>query len=89
MGLLDQTPAQKARQRDQDLGRINPALVCPHCQMKGQVRTHMVERKRGISGGKATAAVLTLGWSMLATGLSRKETVTQATCDACHSQWEF
>jgi hypothetical protein len=33
--------------------------------------------------------VLTAGISILATGLSRKETVTQATCTNCKSQWTF
>jgi len=80
---------QQLRDRDRAFGPINPALVCPHCQTKGSVRTQQANRKKGVSGGKAAAAVLTLGWSLLATGLSRKETVTACTCDQCHSQWEF
>ena len=64
-------------------------IICPHCQIRGSVRTAKVKRKRGVSGGKATAAVLTLGWSMLATGLSRKEMVTHAACGNCGSEWDF
>jgi hypothetical protein len=48
-----------------------------------------VKVKRGISGGKATGAVLTGGVSMLATGLSRKEAATKATCGNCGSRWVF
>jgi len=70
-------------------GPIKPAYICPHCQTKGSVRTMPVKRKQGISGAKATGAVLTLGVSMLATGLSRKETMTQAHCDNCNSTWDF
>lgn len=70
-------------------GPANPALVCPHCQTKGSVHTKSVRQKKGVSGGKATAAIFTGGLSLLATGLSRKERVTQAHCDACNSTWVF
>lgn len=70
-------------------GKINPVMVCPHCQTKGKVRTKSIEKKVGISGGKATAAVLTAGWSLPATGLSRTEGVTQAHCDECNNTWSF
>ena len=69
--------------------RQSAALVCPHCQSEGTVRTKQVMQKRGISGGKATAAVLTGGVSLLATGLSRKETCTEAHCSRCGSTWRF
>ena len=62
-------------------------MVCPHCQVLGQVHTKRVKVKRGISGGKATGAVLTAGFSILATGLSRKEAATQATCNNCRVTW--
>lgn len=71
------------------LGPIRPQVICPHCQVKGHVRGKAVTDKKGVSGGKATAAVLTAGVSMLATGLSRKEAATAATCDNCQSTWRF
>jgi hypothetical protein len=71
------------------MGDINPELVCPHCQVKGQVRTMQVKRKKGVSGGKAAGALLTGGLSLLATGLSRKEKVTQAHCDNCNMTWDI
>jgi hypothetical protein len=70
-------------------GVVNPALVCPHCQVKGHIRTKAVDRKKGVSGGKATAALLTAGVSLMATGLSRKERATHAQCDNCGSEWDF
>jgi hypothetical protein len=39
--------ARRAEERERAFGPINPALVCPHCQTKGQVRTIRVERKQG------------------------------------------
>jgi len=72
-----------------DYGPINPQLVCPHCQTRGQVHAKAVKQKKGISGAKATGALLTGGLSLLATGLSRKETLTQAHCGACGSTWNF
>lgn len=70
-------------------GVINPALICPHCQTKGQVRTLSIKEKKGVSGGKATGALLTGGISLLATGLSRKENATRGSCGSCRSTWTF
>lgn len=70
-----------------DEGALNVAMVCPHCQTKGQIRTQESKVKRGVSGGKATAAVLTAGVSILGTGLSRKVKVTEATCGHCGVTW--
>ncbi len=68
-------------------GSINSAMVCPHCQTKGRVRTTQVKQKKGVSGGKATAALLTGGLSLFAVGLSRKEKITQVHCDNCTNTW--
>ena len=64
-------------------------MICPHCQIKGSVKTRRVKRKSGIHGGKATAALLTAGISLLGTGLSRKENVTEAHCSNCGATWYF
>jgi len=73
----------------QQYGYLKLEVICPHCQTKGHVRTKPVARKRGISGAKATGALLTGGVSILATGLSRKEGLTQAHCEKCGSTWDF
>ena len=70
-------------------GAKNTAMICPHCQTKGSIRTKPTKLKKGISGGKATAAILTGGVSMLATGLSRKVSGTQAHCENCNATWIF
>lgn len=70
-------------------GKVNPEIICPHCQVKGMVHTKKINKKVGISGGKATAALLTAGVSVLATGLSRKDHLTQAYCCKCESTWSF
>jgi len=62
---------------------LDEEIVCPHCQKKGDVHTKSVKRKKGISGGKATAAIFTLGFSLLFVGLSRKEAELQAHCSNC------
>lgn len=66
----------------------NEHLVCPHCDTKGVVKVRQVVRKKGISGGKATGAVLTGGVSMLGTGLSRKQHVSEMTCTNCGTIWD-
>jgi len=64
-------------------------IICPHCMRKGFVTTRKIKRKAGISGGKATAAILTGGLSLLAAGLSRKEELTEAYCANCNATWHF
>lgn len=70
-------------------GSPNPAFLCPHCQERGKVHTKSVTKKAGISGGKATGAILTGGVSLLATGLSRKESNTEAHCRNCKVTWSI
>lgn len=80
---------QKEASREIEFGKVNAAMVCPHCQCVGKIRTKEVKQKKGVSGGKATAAVLTGGFSLLAVGLSRREGATQAHCDNCNNTWFF
>jgi hypothetical protein len=70
-------------------GILNPEIICPHCQIKGFVFVKNEKQKKGISGAKATGAILTGGLSILATGLSRKEMTTKAYCKNCNSTWHF
>jgi hypothetical protein len=89
-GELAAYQAQKQVSRENFLwGPLNPTMVCPHCQEKGRIRVKRLTQKKGVSGGKATAAILTAGTSLLAVGLSRKENVTQAHCCNCNSTWQF
>lgn len=62
-------------------------IICPHCQVTGRVTTQDTTSKRGISGGKATGAFLTGGWSLLVTGLSRAQSVRAAQCANCGMKW--
>ena len=64
-------------------------MICPYCQTKGSVTTQKIKQKTGIHGGKATAALLTCGISLLGTGLSRKQKITQANCSNCGSVYTF
>lgn len=83
---LTSTPEQIA---EMQFGPFNHQMICPHCNTTGQIRTKPIEQKKGVSGGKATAAILTGGVSLLATGLSRKEKNTQAHCMNCSNTWFF
>ncbi|NLX45640.1 MAG: hypothetical protein GXY71_07000 [Treponema sp.] len=84
---------EEKHQREINLiyGQINPELICPHCQTKGKVHISIIvnREKNGISGAKATAAILTGGASLLVTGLSKKETKmsTRAFCENCKMTW--
>ena len=70
-------------------GTINSVITCPKCQHKGEVRTKMMERKKGISVAKAAGAWATCGLSLFATGISKKEEITQGHCDKCNSTWDL
>lgn len=70
-------------------GSLNAKMTCPHCGQRGGVQTQQVTRKKGISGGKATAALFTAGLTLFATGLSRKEQQTKAYCANCGNTWFF
>ena len=78
-----------SQKRKSTSGPTNSAMICPHCQTKGFVSVVPTRRKVGISGGKATAALLTGGLSLFATGLSRKESFTQAHCSRCGARWVY
>jgi hypothetical protein len=68
-------------------GPVNAEVVCLHCQSRGFVRTKTGRRKFGISGAKATGAVLTGRLWILVTGLSHTELVTDAHCSKCGIGW--
>jgi hypothetical protein len=90
--IIGQTMTAAQRQNiltEEKYGITNTAMTCPHCDAVGKIRTKNVKQKKGVSGGKATAAVLTGGLSLLAVGLSRKEGATQAHCDNCNNTWFF
>ena len=76
-----------ARENASTVTSIPGVLKCPHCQASGTVSRKSVKQKQGISGGKATAALLTMGTSVLVTGLSRKTQVTELHCNACGMTW--
>jgi hypothetical protein len=83
------TASEQMRYRTEQAKREDSNLVCPHCQVQGGVRTLRGKGKKGISGSKATAAVLTMGLSIGATGLSRKQIMTRAKCANCGVTWDF
>jgi hypothetical protein len=89
LGILIKVGDNKLKSLPPNWGPINLAMICPHCQTKGQVRTKSVVRKKGVSGSKATAAILTGGLSLLFIGLSQEENQTQAHCCDCNNTWEF
>lgn len=86
--IWSSTSSPSAIAKRAERARQQAELVCPHCQTKGSVTSTVVTRKKGISGGKATGAVMTGGASMLATGLSRKEPARRMSCSNCGTSWD-
>lgn len=88
-GVVVAPPAQPTPAPFWLRGAVNEKMLCPHCSTRGHVQTKKETRKAGVSGGKATGALLTAGLSLFVTGLSRKETVTAAYCGNCEAEWSF
>lgn len=89
LGLAIKLHPGLARATAEQQRELDSRIICPQCQTKGSVTTEIVVMDRGVSGGKATAAVLTGGISVLATGLSKNEVMTKAMCSHCGSVWHF
>lgn len=66
---------------------MSKKIICPHCKVKGKVKTEYAKKKDGLSGGKILGGLITGGWSLLGTGLSRKHKVTKAHCKNCGAKW--
>ncbi|WP_156409743.1 hypothetical protein [Nocardioides sp. Soil796] len=77
----------RAKEQQKAAAAQQSKIVCPHCQTAGGVTRRDVRKKKGVSGGKATAALMTGGVSMLATGLSRKEGTAVLSCSNCGMEW--
>lgn len=86
IAYAEMTPEQKD---NVNFGRLNPDMKCPHCDTTGNIRTKGITQKKGISGGKAAAGLMTGGVSLLAVGLSRTEKSTEARCGKCKNVWHF
>jgi transcription elongation factor Elf1 len=89
---LDRHARSLVRDQARDTARTAKAqrdfqLRCPHCGAEGQVSTAKFKRKGGIAGSKATAAILTAGFSLLVVGLSRKKRGTVLRCQNCGMDW--
>lgn len=76
------------RRENEVANRGADKILCPHCQTRGSVTVRMIVRGKGISGGKATGALLTGGASMLATGLSKNQNVRRLSCSNCAVEWD-
>ncbi|HLR83394.1 MAG TPA: hypothetical protein VK059_00510 [Nocardioidaceae bacterium] len=63
-------------------------IICEHCGERGQVTVRVVTRGKGISGGKATAGLMTGGLSLPLAGLSKNQQVRHLTCGNCGMAWD-
>ena len=64
-------------------GELNPQLICPHCNVKGQVRTKPDVEKKGIS----TINKVTGGMGSYGMALPGNKLFTRATCGNCWHTW--
>jgi DNA-directed RNA polymerase subunit RPC12/RpoP len=83
--VMHRKPSPEEAERER---QAQAQIRCPHCGQTGCVTKQLVERKQGISGGKATGALLTVGFSLALTGLSRKQQMSHMKCANCHMEWD-
>ena len=83
------SPEQRRLQHHDSTAKatVSAAMICPHCQTKGMVRTEAITENAGILQARLIGARITGGLSMLVTGPSRKEHQTQARCGKCQATW--
>lgn len=72
--------------KEEEHRRAQASIICPFCQTKGTVTT---KNKNDTSGVKATGAVLTLGMSVMLTGLHKHSTRIEAHCSQCKTTWDM
>jgi hypothetical protein len=91
VGMIVKASSEEIEREEKALVKrqLDAKIICRQCQERGYVTTQQVMERAGIHGGKATAAILTGGVSMLATGLSNEVGRTQTTCSNCGSTWRF
>lgn len=77
----------EAQVKAEDRRKAQARIICQHCQKTGSVTVRHVQQKQGVSGGKATSAILTGGVSLFAVGLSKKGWVNELTCSSCGMTW--
>ena len=84
------SPAAVVQEQSQPVQSPKPVgqIECPYCHSSGTVVVQQVKKKKGVSPGKAAGALATGGLSLIATGLAKKEMVSQLTCAACGMTWE-
>jgi hypothetical protein len=91
-GLISKlSPEERAKEEAKVQAKrvMDAKIICPQCREKGWVTTRPIQERAGIDGGKATAALLTGGLSILGTGLSNVVARTEASCGNCGSSWRF
>lgn len=73
---------------DEEAGKGADKILCPHCGVRGCVTGRSMVRGKGISGGKATAGLMTGGLSLPFAGLSKNQRVRTLKCSNCNSTWD-
>jgi hypothetical protein len=80
---------QRIHEQGANKAARDAAIVCSLCHKRGFVRTEATTVKQGIDGTKLAFAFLTSGLSILAMGLSQRNSATRATCGNCGQSWHF
>ena len=65
-------------------------IICPHCQVKGKVKTSVERATNRVSKGKMFLGAFTMGASLGLTGARKKSNyVTMAKCGNCKVKWQL
>lgn len=87
MGFFGWLADVNFRSQMRKAGPIVEEVICPYCQERGMVHVREVRKDEGLSGDKMVAGAVTLGVSVLFTGLSVHRKRNQMTCENCGMEW--
>nr|WP_320131696.1 hypothetical protein [uncultured Holophaga sp.] len=83
--------AAKETEEQERWGKVNAVMICPHCQVKGGIRTKQISTPGSLAPKKAAKAALIGGAvGVLVAGMRTEDvTHTQAHCSQCTNTWVF
>lgn len=81
--------AQGLTERSQVAANQQAQIMCPHCQVRGQVTKRFERRAKRKTATRVLGATATLGASLPLAGVSKKGTVQVMSCGNCGMTWDI
>lgn len=83
-GTISSEERAKGREVEKNIGTVSSQIICPHCQVKGQVY-----KKLGVARRENTTDTTNLTAAILSGTKTTVRKVTQLHCVNCHTTWDI